>query len=80
VSWTQTPVANVTGFTVQRRTVTAGVAGAWGGNVPGCSVATTVLTCNNTGATKGASYQFQVTARTVAGNLVSLPSATVVAQ
>jgi hypothetical protein len=81
VSWTQTPVANVTGFTVQRRTVTAGVAGAWGGNLPGCSVATTVLTCNNTGATKGASYQFQVTARTtVAGNLVSLPSATVVAQ
>jgi hypothetical protein len=79
VTWNQTPSASVTGFTVQRRTDTAGVFGAWSGNV--CNTAATVLTCTITrGNTKGIGYQFQVQARTAAGNLVSLPSATVIAQ
>jgi hypothetical protein len=81
VSWTQTPSTGVTGFTVQRRTDTAGVLGAWSGNVAGCSVAASVFTCTITkGNTKGIGYQFQVKATTAVGNLVSLPSATVVAQ
>jgi FtsP/CotA-like multicopper oxidase with cupredoxin domain len=82
VSWTQTSATNVSGFTVQRRTVSAaGVAGAWSANVAGCSVAATVLTCNNTtGITKNTNYQFQVTATSVVGNTVSIPSATVTAK
>jgi hypothetical protein len=80
VSWTlPVPATNLTGMTVQRRTVTGGVAGAWSGNI--CSVAATVTNCAvTTGLTKGNTYQFQVTTTGVVGNTVSVPSVAILAK
>ena len=75
VTWLDAP-KNASGYTVQRATVTGGVAGAF--TTVG-TVAVGVQKFLDTGRTAGRSYQYQVRANGVVGNSAYIASNTVIA-